>query len=169
MSPAPGAPAPGLPGNSAMTDGSDAVFAALHRAADEACGARLFTVMVLDRAAGLSRRAYTSHPADYPVSGAKPMQANGWSRIVIDGGRSFVANTPEEFAIYFPDHPQIVALGCEAALNIPVAKDGKVVGTVNILDRRGHFMPETVARLEALVETRRPELLAAMAATRMTP
>ena len=152
-----------------MIETSDAAFAALHREADAACGARLFTVMVLDRAAGLSRRAYSSHPVDYPVSGAKPMQANSWSRIVIDGGRSFVANTPEEFAIYFPDHPQIVALGCESALNIPVADGGRVVGTVNILDRRGHFTPETVARLEALVAAHRPALVAAMGATPMEP
>ena len=37
----------------------DDTFAALHRAADAACGARLFTVTVLDRKAGLARRAYS--------------------------------------------------------------------------------------------------------------
>lgn len=150
-----------------MSHTPDAVFAALHRAADEACGARLFTVMVLDRDAGLARRAYTSHPRDYPTSGAKPMRADGWSSRVIDEGQSFVANETAGFAIYFPDHPLINALGCEAALNIPVADGARVVGTVNILDRAGHFTPEVVSRLEALVAAHRPALVAAMAAIPM--
>jgi Xaa-Pro aminopeptidase len=147
-----------------MTDQTpDAVFAALHQAARAATGARLFTVMVLDRDAGLARRAYSSHPADYPASGAKPMRSDRWSAQVIDAGRSFVANTTAEFADVFPDHALINALGCAAALNIPVSDGTRIVGTVNILDAEGHFTPGTVARLEALVADHRPALLAAMA------
>ncbi|MFD1911236.1 GAF domain-containing protein [Halodurantibacterium flavum] len=141
----------------------DAVFAALHDAARQDCGARLFTVTVLNRAAGLVRRAYTSHPVDYPTSGTKPMRDDPWSDRVIGEGRSFVANTTPEFAIYFADHALINSLGCEAAMNIPVADDaGMVVGTVNILDAEGHFTPERVARLEGLVAAHRAQLVAAM-------
>ena len=43
-------------------------FVALHRVCAP-LGARLFTVTVHDPTARLFRRAYTSHPADYPVSG----------------------------------------------------------------------------------------------------
>jgi hypothetical protein len=155
----------------AMTlNNPDAVFAALHAAAQESCGARLFTVTVLDRAAGLARRAYTSHPDEYPTSGTKPMRADAWSGQVIRDGKSFVANSTPEFAIYFSDHALINALGCESALNMPVADDdGWVVGTVNILDAAGHFTPERVARLEALVATHRATLLAALAAVPMEP
>lgn len=146
-----------------MTDESpDAIFAALHRSADATCGARLFTVTVLDRAAGLARRAYTSHPVEYPATGTKPMRSDDWTRLVIDGNKSFVANTTPEFAIYFTDHALINALGCHAAINIPVARDGLVVGTVNVLDVEGHFTPDTVARLEALVAAHRDRLLDAM-------
>lgn len=142
----------------------DAVFAALHHAAEECAGARLFTVTVLDRAAGLARRAYTSHPTDYPTSGTKPMRANDWSTRVVRDGKSFIANTTPEFAIHFPDHALINALGCEAAMNIPVKDDsGHVVGTVNILDVAGHFTLECAAQLEALVAEHRTALLAAMA------
>lgn len=142
----------------------DSVFAALHAEARSLTGARLFTVTVLDRAKGLARRAYTSHPVEYPASGTKPMRNDAWTDLVLGQRLSFVANTTAEFAIYFSDHALINALGCEAAMNIPVPDDaGLVVGTVNILDAAGHFTPEHVAALESLVAQRRADLLAAMA------
>ncbi|HEY9019132.1 MAG TPA: GAF domain-containing protein [Paracoccaceae bacterium] len=147
---------------------TDATFAALHRAADAACGARLFTVTVLDRTAGLARRAYTSHPLDYPATGTKPLRDDAWSDLVIGEGKSFVANSTPDFAIYFSDHALINALGCESALNIPVADDsGLVVGTVNILDAAGHFTPQRVSTLESLVKTHRSALLTAFATVPM--
>lgn len=145
-----------------MTDPT-AVFAALHSAAKAATGARLFTVTVLDRKAGLARRAYTSHPVEYPATGTKPMRSDAWSVQVVDGGRSFVANTTPEFAIYFSDHALINALGCHSALNMPVSDGVQVVGTVNVLDIEGHFTPERVAKLERLVADHRDALLAAFA------
>ncbi|MCT8331064.1 GAF domain-containing protein [Albidovulum sediminis] len=143
-------------------------FADLH-AACAPLGARLFTVTVHDPAARLFRRVYTSHPADYPVSGTKPMGDDAWTRHVIGGGRSFVANTTAEFAPLFPDHAQINALGCHSALNIPLFDDaGAVVGTVNILHDEGHFTPDRVAAFEALAMRHRPALLAAVATTDLT-
>ncbi len=142
----------------------EAAFAALHRAVVESCGARLFTVSVLDRAAGVARRAYTSHPDAYPVTGAKPMGQTGWSAQVIGEGRAFVANTTAEFAVHFSDHALINALGCHSAMNIPVSNGVQVVGTVNILDAEGHFTPDRIATLQALVDARCANLLAAMVA-----
>lgn len=139
----------------------DNTFAALHRAAQDACGARLFTVTVLDRAAGLARRCYSSHPEDYPVTGTKPMGDSPWTELVIGCGETFVANKTADFSPYFSDHALINELGCEAAMNIPVSEGGQVVGTVNILDSEGHFTPERVDKLKALVNTHRDALLAA--------
>ncbi|MGY6696431.1 MAG: GAF domain-containing protein [Roseinatronobacter sp.] len=142
----------------------DAVFATLHDAARAACGARLFTVTVLDRAAGVARRAYTSHPSDYPTSGTKQMQPSDWSAQVLEQGRSFVANSTAEFAPYFADHPLINALGCEAAMNIPVPDEtGQVIATVNILDAAGHFTEARISALETLVAQHRAALLDAVA------
>ena len=67
----------------------------------QAANVRLFTVTVVDRTAGLARRAYSSHPVDYPVTGTKPIGNDGWSRRVLGQGQSFVANTTPEFATYF--------------------------------------------------------------------
>ncbi len=139
------------------------VFAALHTAC-KLFGARLFTVTVQDPAKGLVRRAYTSHPDDYPLSGTKPIGDDAWSRQVLVLGQSFVANTTADFAGLFPDHAQINALGCQSALNIPVKRaDGAVVGTVNILDAEGHFTPARIAAFEALCDQHRDALLAKIA------
>jgi GAF domain-containing protein len=145
----------------------DDIFAALHGAAKADCGARLFTVTVLDRAAGVARRAYSSHPDDYPVTGTKPMTDTPWTEQVIHRGEPFVANETAGFSPYFSDHALINALGCEAAMNIPLSENGHVVGTINILDAQGHFTPERVAALTALVEEHRAELLTAFAAVPM--
>ena len=102
----------------------DEVFAALHRAADAACGARLFTVTILDRKAKLARRAYSSHPLDYPVTGTKPMGSNDWTEMVLERGETFVANQTADFAPYFSDHQLINELGCEAACEHPGAQGG---------------------------------------------
>ena len=139
---------------------SEMVFAGI--AAEAAV--RLFTVTVHDLDAGLARRAFTSHPAEYPVSGTKPLTLDDdWSRQVIVGRKTFVANTTEGFRQLFPDHALITALGCASVANIPVMDaDGGVAGTVNLLDVEGYFTPARVAALEALVERHRIDLLAAM-------
>jgi len=142
----------------------DDTFAALHRAASAAFGAHLFTVTVLDRQAGLARRAYSSHPTDYPVTGTKPIGNSAWTEQVIGRGETFVANETAGFSPFFSDHALINDLGCEAAMNIPVMQDNKVVGTINILDVAGHFTPERVAALEQLVSERLSDLLHAFAA-----
>lgn len=141
----------------------DQVFADLHAA----CGGRLFTVTVQDNAARLVRRAYTSHPADYPVSGTKPLQQDRWSRQVLGEGRIFVANTTAEFADVFFDHAQITALGCQAAVNVPVIVAGEVLGTINILDVEGHFTEARVQAIQVAVSARHGALVAAMRAVPM--
>ncbi|MEP3279687.1 MAG: GAF domain-containing protein [Stappiaceae bacterium] len=145
----------------------DDIFAALHRAADAACGARLFTVTVLDRDAGLARRAYSSHPVDYPVTGTKPMGSNSWTQKVLEQGETFVANETAGFSSYFSDHALINSLGCEAAMNIPVTRASQVVATVNILDVAGHFTPSRVRILEQLVADARSDLLQVFEAAMM--
>ena len=133
------------------------VFCALHAQT----GGRLFTVTVLDRAAGLARRVYSSHPDAYPVSGTKPMAQGAWTTQVVERGEMFVANTVAEFAIYFADHALIESLGCGSALNIPV-KMGTVIGTVNILDEAHYFSTPKIAKCQAACEQNSAALIRAM-------
>ena len=125
----------------------EAAFAALHALSQEVQPVRLWTVMTVDMAAGLARRAYTSHPEAYPTSGTKPVPDNHWFDQVHDRRDAFVANSAEEIAAVFPDHQTIAALGCASCLNLPVTLGGALAGTVNLLDGPARFDPETVARL----------------------
>lgn len=123
-------------------------------------GTRLFTVTQPDEDKALFARTFTSHPVEYPVSGTKPMEHDGWHDTAIAGRRSFVANTPNEFARYFFDHALIVSLGLGSCINVPVVDGDRVPGTVNILAEAGHFTPERLAAYEALVAAAAPALAA---------
>ena len=137
-------------------------YATLH-AACAALGTRLFTVSTQDLTAGLARRAYTSHPVDYPVSGTKPLTRDGWYDHCIVGRQTFVANTTPEFARYFFDHDLITALGLGSCINIPIVHGGAVLGTVNLLAEEQHFTPERLAAYHALIASHHAGLVAEMA------
>lgn len=138
-------------------------FEALHQAAMDSVGTRLFTVMILDPAHEWGCRAYTSHPDEYPVSGSKPLNRNRWFEQVIERHETFVANTTDEFSDVFGDHAIINQLGCQAVINVPVLDMGEVKGTVNFLDQAHHFTPATVSTLEQLVHQHHRDLIQAMA------
>ena len=141
-----------------MTD----TYARLHEAC-AALGTRLFTVTTQDLTAGLARRAYTSHPVEYPVSGTKPLTRDGWYDFCITGQQTFVANTAPEFARYFFDHALITSLGLGSCINVPVADQGHVLGTVNLLAEEHHFTPERLTAYHALIAREHAALVAEMA------
>ena len=126
-----------------------------------ALGTRLFTVTTHDLSADLFRRAYTSHPVEYPVHGTKPLLRDAWYDQCITRAEPFVANTPQAFAALYTDHALIVSMGLGSAANLPViAADGTVPATVNLLAGPHHFTPARLAAYAALVAAARPALLA---------
>lgn len=133
------------------------IFADLH-ARCAALGTRLFTITALDDAALLHRRLYTSHPVEYPASGTKPLDKDGWYDACVAARQTFVANAPADFTKLFFDHALITSLGLGSCINIPVADQGPVLGTVNLLAEAGHFTPARLAGYAALVATARPAL-----------
>lgn len=135
---------------SAARTSADA-WSALQRLAQAEIGSRLFTVMTVDMQAGLARRAFTSHPREYPASGTKPIHRDEWFDIVHGERRSFAANTIEDIAKVFPDHELIASLGCGSVLNLPVVLRGELVATINMLDAPHHFTPDRVSRAEKLL------------------
>jgi hypothetical protein len=148
------------------------IYDDLHQACAH-LGTRLFTITLLDTAAGLARRAYSSDPVAYPVSGTKPLTEDGWYAACITGRSVFVANTVPEFALYFTDHALITSLGLGSCINIPVYDGrgpdlgpvlGPVLGTVNLLAEEQHFNPARLAQYQAVMADRHAALVAAMAA-----
>ncbi|MGV8988249.1 MAG: GAF domain-containing protein [Cypionkella sp.] len=130
-----------------------------------ALGTRLFTVTVQDEAAGLARRAYTSHDVEYPVSGTKPLTRDGWYDQCIGARQVFVANTTPEFAKYFFDHALISSLGLGSCINVPIfVPDGPVYGTVNLLAEEHHFTAAKLAAYAVLIGSSHEALVAKMVA-----
>lgn len=128
---------------------SAAAWQALCKLSHAVVGHRLFTVMTVDMEAGLARRAFSDHPAEYPVSGTKPIHRDAWFEIVHGQKRCFVANTIEDIALVFPDHELIASLGCGSVLNLPVVLRGDLVATINLLDEAGHYTAPRVADAQA--------------------
>lgn len=147
--------------NSQRNAAMNTAYDSLHHAC-AALGTRLFTVTVQDVAQNLARRAYTSHPVEYPVSGTKPLTRDGWYDHCIKGQQTFVANTTPEFARYFFDHALITSLGLGSCINIPVVSQGEVVGTVNLLAEEHHFTPEKLMAYEELAQSHHAALVAEM-------
>ena len=106
--------------------------------ADEV-GHRLFTLLVYDEAAGEVARIYTNRPREYPVSGRKAMCDTPWGRHVIHGRHPYLGRTAADIRWAFPDHALIASLGCGAVINLPLAYDGRLLGTVNLLDAEGAY------------------------------
>jgi hypothetical protein len=130
--------------------GSEAAWAALCNYASAIAGHRLFTVMTVDLEAGLvARRAFSDHPAEYPVTGTKPIMRDAWFDIVHGKRRSFVANTIEEIAKVFPDFELIRSLGCGSVVNLPVVLGDELAATINLLNAEHFYTPKRVAALES--------------------
>jgi hypothetical protein len=123
-------------------------LAALDAALAGRIGHRLFTVLVLDEARGVSRRTYTSQPDAYPVSGEKPLRRDSeFYALVARQGLPRFCRDREDIIRAFPDHELILSLGCEAAVNMPVRWNGRTLGALNLLHAAGHY---TEAHLPAL-------------------
>lgn len=113
-------------------------------------GARLFTIMEIIQVRGVAFRSYTNMPNAYPATGEKPLRDDHWSKVVHANHQTFVANSIEEIAEVFTDYELIQSLGCESVLNLPIVIEGKLRGTLNLLDRAGHFTPERIKAAETL-------------------
>lgn len=129
-------------------------FPAIQEALGTLVGHRLFTLMAIDWASEEAARIYTSHPAEYPVGGRKPLGTlTDWGRVVLEGQQPWIGNTAEDIRGAFFDYELIFSLGCEACMNVPVidnagAGETRVIGTINLLHKAGHFHREHVTLTE---------------------
>ena len=62
--------------------------------------------------------------------------------------RAWVGYDYEDVKWAFFDHELIRSLGCESAINQPVVYAGRVLGTMNLLDAKGHYKESDPAKIE---------------------
>ncbi len=128
----------------AVSGEPEGIFAALDDLVQRHIGAIITSCTTIDLIAMKAERVYTNQPDAYPLSGQKDIEPNRWTRLVLEQGRTFVANTVDEIIEVFPDHEVIRSLGCGSAMNVPVILSGKLLGTLNLLHEPGHFTPQRV-------------------------
>lgn len=150
--------------DAAISKATDAetAFAALQALTRETVGAKLFTVMLVDMDAEVSRRAYTSDAENYPASGTKPINYGPWFDVVHGKREFFVANTIEDISKVFFDHELINSLGCQSVINMPIILKDQLAGTMNLLDVEGYYTPERVETVREVLSV--PAKLAVLAA-----
>ncbi|MDF2799491.1 MAG: hypothetical protein K0R85_2235 [Devosia sp.] len=141
---------------------AEAAFNALQDLARATVGAKLFTIMLVDMEAELSRRAFTSDPVSYPTSATKPLNYGPWFDIVHGKRQYFVANTIEDIAKVLFDHELINQLGCQSVVNVPIIIKDELVGCMNLLDVAGHYTPERLQIIREVLSI--PAKLAVLAA-----
>ena len=115
-----------------------ALFEAGSSAFARLVGHRLYTATWIVPGGAQVERLYSTNETVYPVGGRKPVTQDDYDKLTNEGGRPFLARSPAEFAT-FPDQDVIVGLGLGAVMNLPVRYDGRVLGTVNLLDREGAY------------------------------
>lgn len=145
----------------ASADQPQATFAAVDALVQDTIGAKLFTIMEIDRDKGVARRSYTNMPGAYPATGEKPLRDDAWSEQVQNKRQIFVANTIDEIAAVFNDYELIQSLGCESCLNLPIEVGGTVIGTLNCLHEAGYYTPERVQAANSLKQSGALALLVA--------
>ncbi|MFM8678368.1 MAG: GAF domain-containing protein [Alphaproteobacteria bacterium] len=140
------------------------IYQAMEEATRARVGHRLFTLLYVDGAE--VARVHSSRPAEYPVSGRKPMGPTPWGAHVLAGRRPFLGRDVAAIRWAFYDAPLIEAMGLGSAINVPVVHDGATIGTMNLLDAEFRYREEDVAPLVRLAPVLVPAFLAARFAAR---
>ncbi|QQA43568.1 hypothetical protein [Pelagovum pacificum] len=109
---------------------------------DAGCG--LMTASLYDLDEMRSRRVYSDDPESYPAGNFKRLDRNRYYETVIEGAQPFFSTKIEEIAEVFFDWEKIESLGFGSNLNLPAVADGRVVGTINLLEKTGHYTPDRV-------------------------
>ena len=123
----------------------NSLYAALDRATKEVAGHQLFTLLYVHGNDVV--RTYSNRPAEYPVSGSKPMGKTPWGDHVIHGRKPWLGRDKAGIRWAFFDHVLIESMGLGSSINIPVVYDGLCIGTMNLLDAEHHYEERHVQAL----------------------
>jgi hypothetical protein len=115
------------------------IFDAVQAVAANAIGYKLFTIMLFDAERFEVERLYTSMPSVYPLGGRKKKASTAWGAHTLASMKVFRTTTPEGIRQMFDDHETLAGLGLGSMLNIPIAYDGRCVGTMNLSHQEGWY------------------------------
>ncbi|WP_158259924.1 GAF domain-containing protein [Phyllobacterium phragmitis] len=136
-----------------------AALRVLDRLLDEAIGHKLFTALLYRPQHGMAERLYSSRPDVFPSHGTKNLADAPTMARVLTSGAPYVATEVGDIERDFPDHEKIFALGCGSILNVPVRRQGTVLGQVNLLHVAGHLRESHLSAVETMAEIVAPAFL----------
>lgn len=116
-----------------------AIFATVEQVARTAIGFRLFTITCLDAERMELERLHSNMPDVYPPGSRKAKRGSAWAAHVLHDLKPFRATTPDGIRAAFDDHAVMTGMGLGSILNIPVAFDGRCVGTMNLTHVEGWY------------------------------
>ncbi len=143
----------------AAPDQPQALLEAIARAAMEATGCALFTVMRFHENAMEVERVYSTNTAAYPIGGRKAKRDTEWGRHVLTERRVFVGEGEAPLRAAFDDHATIFSLGLRSMINVPVVYADACIGTMNLSFRAEAIPAGAVATALALALIATPALL----------
>src|ERR1044072_6944185 len=127
-----------------------ALFAAIADVARRRLEAGLVTTMRHDEAASTVERIYSSNEAAYPIGGRKVKQESEWSRHVLAEKRVLVSAGDDAIRKHYNDHAIIFGLGLHSCVNVPLVREGKCIGTLNVLRAQAAWSGGQIAWARAL-------------------
>jgi GAF domain-containing protein len=136
------------------------LYAAVDRLVRDVIGHKLFTMMRVHEATPDVERIYSSNTNAYPVGGRKQKRGTPWGRVVLDRGEVFVARNRDEVRSAFSDYSLIESLGIGSIMNIPLAFQGRRLGTMNISHDAGWFSDDDAAAGKLIASFVVPSLIA---------
>jgi GAF domain-containing protein len=129
------------------SDDASALYRTIDQAVARLVGHRLLTLLVVVDGGAEVERIYSSNPNAYPLTGRKPMGPTPWGEHIIKGRQPWHGRTMADIRWAFPDHLLIESLGCGSCINIPVMVLGRLIGTMNVLDRENAYDDAAVSML----------------------
>lgn len=136
------------------------VFRAVDCALQRLVGHRLLTVLVYDDACAVATRLYSSDPATYPEAVTDPVASPAWADRVLHWGLPFVGHREEELATVFAHHERLTSLGLGSVVNMPLRWQGRVLGSLNMLDAPGRYAHLDIDVVRIIAHMAVPALLA---------
>jgi uncharacterized protein YbcI len=116
-----------------------ALYKAVEDGLQKLIGHKLFTLLMVLPGAREVQRIWTNNPKAYPITGRKTMGDTPWGDLVIRQRKPFLGKDMDAIRWAFFDHELIASLGLGSAINVPVCRQGELLGTIAILDVEGHM------------------------------
>lgn len=142
--------------NHAEDDG--ARCAAVYAACVDLVGPCLLTISRFDRERSTLQRLWSSDPEAYPVGGSKFKADTPWTRTVLQRGEVFVGEGDAALAEAFDDIDRIRGLGLRSALNVPLIRQRRCVGTFNVLRAVERWLDDEIVDIRLLAELTSPSV-----------